>query len=671
MSGWEGGSSDGMMMLHSGNVGLINLGNTCYMNSVIQALFNTTRFRSLVFASSPGYNQPVLASLQQVFIFLRHSKRNIYSPSEFLRIARPPWFESGRQQDCSEFLTYLLDTLQEEERALRPVEACSAPVSDIAMESLAEISEVLEDQDEDMKSSSSAIAIETVHEELNSSDDRKEDTTAESNEEEFDEARDIVDDTGGLGGSSGSLADEKRKKGSQGSLGMSRWSTEENLSIGDSREVLNMVGSKESLNMVGSKESLNINGSKEILNTSGSTSDIKEEEEKEVNRMNIHTFQDAYSNGTDSGIQSVGSSVSAHSPEEADTTTPLSVVQKMFGGRMETCFTCQTCNYKSMFSDWFTDLHLAIPQTTIKSHPSVQAADEKILAQKETLKRAFDDFNSSTPSQNQETSTSQPEEANIPTVESKPTDIQTPSITITPPQQQPQPTNNPKQLGVPDLISHYLAPETLAGDNQYQCDNCNMLRDAVKTTRLSAAPEYLNITLLRFKYDRSTNRRAKVFTTIDYPQELNLPVTGGDVAYQLYSVVVHSGYSSDGGHYYTWAKPDSQATTWLVLNDSQVTEASWAQFKQQTSRLSRDTAYLLFYQRVGVEEEEEVVPSRNVMDRVMSDNMKYARERESGGVRFQSGNIGGSRKKDDDGDGGSGSGCNDNFGQFGGARCVF
>ena len=35
---------------------------------------------------------------------------------------RPPWFESGRQQDCSEFLTYLLDTLQEEERAVRPVE---------------------------------------------------------------------------------------------------------------------------------------------------------------------------------------------------------------------------------------------------------------------------------------------------------------------------------------------------------------------------------------------------------------------------------------------------------------------------------------------------------------------------------------------------------------------
>merc|ERR1719430_2408983 len=87
------------------------------MNSVIQALYHTPRFRHQVVESDPVH-QPVLASLQQVFLFLRFSRRNIYSPSEFLRIARPPWFEAGRQQDCSEFLTYLLDTMKEEEERL-------------------------------------------------------------------------------------------------------------------------------------------------------------------------------------------------------------------------------------------------------------------------------------------------------------------------------------------------------------------------------------------------------------------------------------------------------------------------------------------------------------------------------------------------------------------------
>jgi len=544
---------------------------------------------------------------------------------------------------------------------LRPVETNTAPV----IESLAQISEVLEDQDEDMKSFGSQAASLDSQEDISKVDNNADNEVVRN--EEIDEARDIVDDTGGLGESLSSLVDDKRL--SRGSLGMSRWSTEENLSIGDSREVLNISDSKE-----------------EILNISGSTSDSKDGIFKTTNTTS--SIHDSYSNSTDSGIQSVGSSHSAQSPEEAESTdttpSPLSIVHKMFGGRMETCFTCQTCNNRSMFSDWFTDLHLAIPQTTTNStSTSNKPTDQKILAQKESLKQAIDDLNSSGASTSQ-ASDRVSEDVNMAIdVESQEqSSSQTPSITITPPlpapnPQQLQPTANPptQPLGVSDLIEHYLAPETLDGENQYQCNHCNMLRDAVKTTRLSAAPEYLNITLLRFKFDITTMRRAKVFTTIDYPQELTLPVTGGDVVYRLYSVVVHSGYSSDGGHYYTWARPDCRASTWLVLNDSRVTETSWAQFIQQSTKLSRDTAYLLFYQRVGGTEGEEAVPPRQKMDRVIMDNMKYLRERESASVGFQRGYKGGNSRGDDRGDSedgsGPGAGCNDNFGQIGGGRFVF
>ena len=172
-------------------------------------------------------------------------------------------------------------------------------------------------------------------------------------------------------------------------------------------------------------------------------------------------------------------------------------------------------------------------------------------------------------------------------------------------------------LTVGDLVQHYLAPELLSGGNQYQCDNCNMLRDAVKTTRLSSAPDYLNITLLRFKYDRTTELGAKVFTTVDYPKELVLPVTGGGVHYRLYSVVIHSGYSSNDGHYYTWCS-NPASSSWLLLNDSQVSQATWEQFKQQTRN---DTAYLLFYVKIGAQEaSENVVPPRLVMNKVIRDN---------------------------------------------------
>ena len=163
-----------------------------------------------------------------------------------------------------------------------------------------------------------------------------------------------------------------------------------------------------------------------------------------------------------------------------------------------------------MFSDWFTDLHLAIPQTSVNSSPSVKPANEKILAQA-TLKEAFNEINSSTSSQSDNTESTQTEDVNMTSTENKPTvpDIpETPSITITPPHQAQPPTAQPP-LTVSDLIDHYLAPESLSGENQYQCDHCNMLRDAVKTNSLRAAPVYMNV-----KYDRATNRRAKVFTTI-------------------------------------------------------------------------------------------------------------------------------------------------------------
>merc|ERR1711971_73214 len=65
-------------------------------------------------------------------------------------------------------------------------------------------------------------------------------------------------------------------------------------------------------------------------------------------------------------------------------------------------------------------------------------------------------------------------------------------------------------LTVPSLLKDYLTPERLEGENQYQCDSCRCKRDAEKKVLLTSAPAHLNITLLRFKYDRETNRRAKV-----------------------------------------------------------------------------------------------------------------------------------------------------------------
>lgn len=101
----------------SGKVGLNNLGNTCYMNSVLQALFMTKLFRNDILMKS-GDTMPLFTKLQMLFVLLQHSRRSTLSPNEILSLARPPGFQPGHQHDSSEFLGYLLDVLHEQEKTM-------------------------------------------------------------------------------------------------------------------------------------------------------------------------------------------------------------------------------------------------------------------------------------------------------------------------------------------------------------------------------------------------------------------------------------------------------------------------------------------------------------------------------------------------------------------------
>lgn len=95
-------------------MGLINLGNTCYFNSVIQALHQTKKFRNIVLGSSSTEKSPLLSSLKNLFRCMSHGTGLTLFPVDFFRESRPAWFVAGDQQDCSEFLTSLFSQITEE-----------------------------------------------------------------------------------------------------------------------------------------------------------------------------------------------------------------------------------------------------------------------------------------------------------------------------------------------------------------------------------------------------------------------------------------------------------------------------------------------------------------------------------------------------------------------------
>lgn len=171
----------------------------------------------------------------------------------------------------------------------------------------------------------------------------------------------------------------------------------------------------------------------------------------------------------------------------------------------------------------------------------------------------------------------------------------------------PEEIHENQEVSVQDLINYYLTPEKLTGENKYRCDKCTKLCDAQRLIKVLQAPSHLILTLKHFHYDSETRLRTKLKHKVIYNESILLPISASSSAvnetYRLYAAVVHSGYSMDYGHYFTYACDSKQ--NWYKFNDSYVTRTTLEDFKNLEPP---DTPYILFYQRTttseGISEED-------------------------------------------------------------------
>lgn len=156
--------------------------------------------------------------------------------------------------------------------------------------------------------------------------------------------------------------------------------------------------------------------------------------------------------------------------------------------------------------------------------------------------------------------------------------------------------NKNEAINLDQCFECFTQTETLKDDNLWYCSSCKEHRAARKTMTIWTCPNILVIHLKRFSYTRWS--RNKITALINFPLEgldispwceENPDVSPEDCIYDCYGVSNHSG-SLGGGHYTAYVKNREDAN-WYMCNDS-------SSYKLENSnRVVSSESYLLFYRK--------------------------------------------------------------------------
>ena len=138
--------------------------------------------------------------------------------------------------------------------------------------------------------------------------------------------------------------------------------------------------------------------------------------------------------------------------------------------------------------------------------------------------------------------------------------------------------NRTRRHDVDGMLDAFFASAVLGGDNKVECAHCHRRTEHVQSRVLTKSPNHLLCTIKRFSYDWRQNKARKSLMDVHFGPTITLPNLDHDSrqldptslgingvnsnfrehlkhrSYGLFAVLVHSGNTSNSGHYYCYVR---------------------------------------------------------------------------------------------------------------------
>lgn len=155
----------------------------------------------------------------------------------------------------------------------------------------------------------------------------------------------------------------------------------------------------------------------------------------------------------------------------------------------------------------------------------------------------------------------------------------------------------------------------MIGQNRYLCDNCKTKTNSSKKFTFTKLPNIMIVQLKRFD-----NFMRKVKNFVRYPRELDISKISDKIGldhgkndiFELYSVLIHEGFSLNSGHYFSYIKHKNK--NWYEANDSFVS-------KIDERTVMSQKPYILFYCRKNYEDRKFSLNKENFTNQNLANNL--------------------------------------------------